>query len=103
MTAAAQKFLAETPLKAMLKISPALLHDCAVKAYELCQGGLFTQAEVIARGLVAADHRDWYYRTLLAVTQQKLGRPADARTTLDEGLTFCPAHPELLALRAALG
>ena len=102
MTPAAQKFLDQTPLTALLPISPALLQDCAAKAYEFCQSQNYTHAEVLARGLVAADHRDWYYRSLLAVCLQKQGRKAEAIQVVEEGLRYRPAHPELVALRAAL-
>jgi Flp pilus assembly protein TadD len=102
MTPAAQNFLDQTPLTALINISPALLQDCAAKAYEFCQSQNYTQAQVLARGLVAADHRDWYYRTLLAVCLQKLGRTAEAIEVVDQGLRYCPGQPDLLALRAAL-
>ena len=102
MTAAAEKFLAERTLTSLLSISRESLSACARKAYELFAAGQYREAEVFGRGLVAADHRDWYYRTLLAATLQKQGRTQDAVAILDEGLTYLPANPDLLALRAVL-
>jgi Flp pilus assembly protein TadD len=102
MTRETQKFIDETPLYQMLKVSPSVLRDCAVQGYELCRSKRFAEAEVIARGLVAADHRHWYFRSLLAVCLVALRRFAEARQVVDEGLRLCPGHRELVALRAAL-
>ena len=101
-TPAAQKLLDRTPLKSLLRIPEAPLLDCAAKAYELCQQGHHAQAEVIGQGLVATDHHNWYYRTLLAVSLSKLGRRVEARHVVDEGLRFHPGQRDLVSLRAAL-
>lgn len=102
MTPAAKKYLDQNPLKAVLGIPEQQLRDCSVRAYECCRDGHYQQAEVIGRGLVAVDHRNWYYRSLLAVSLDKLGRRPEAREVVQEGLRFSPAEPELLKLRAAL-
>jgi hypothetical protein len=99
--AATRKFITETPLTTLLPISAGLLDACTAKAYALCATQAYANAEVISRGLVAAEPGNWYYRTLLAVCLHKLHRRNEAMQVVDVGLRFQPAHPELLALRAA--
>jgi len=100
--AATRKFISETPLTSLLPISAGLLDACTAKAYALCATQAYANAEVISRGLVAAEPANWYYRTLLAVCLHKLHRRHEAMQVVEVGLRFQPAHPELLALRAAL-
>jgi Flp pilus assembly protein TadD len=102
MTRETQKFLDQNPLCKLLAISESVLRDCAIQGYEMCKAGRYADAEVVGRGLVAADHRDWYFRTLLAVPLAKLGRKAEAIQVIDEGLRFHPGHRDLVALRASL-
>jgi Flp pilus assembly protein TadD len=98
----AQTFIDETTLSSLISIDPALLYQAAVTSYECLQNGQLHEAEVISRGLVAANHRFWYYRTLLAVSLQRLGRVAEAIDQTNEGLKYQPGHPDLLALKAVL-
>ena len=100
--AATRKFVTETPLATLLPISAGLLDACTQKAYALCATQAYAQAEVISRGLVAAEPSNWYYRTLLAVCLHKLQRRHEAMQVVEVGLRYQPAHPELLSLRAAL-
>ena len=76
--AATRKFITETPLTSLLPISAGLLDACTAKAYALCATQAYANAEVISRGLVAAEPANWYYRTLLAVCLHKLHRRHEA-------------------------
>jgi hypothetical protein len=89
-------------LQTLFDIDQRTLDDCAKHAYSLLQESAFSQAEVISRGLVAANHRFWYYRTILAVTLQKQGRLAEAIEQVNEGLRYQPGHSELVALKRVL-
>lgn len=100
--AATKKFITETPLITLLPISAGLLDASTAKAYALCATQAYASAEVISRGLVAAEPANWYYRMLLAVCLRKLHRRHEAMQVVEVGLRFQPAHPELIALRAAL-
>ena len=100
--AATRKFITDTPLTSLLPIAAGLLDACTAKAYALCATQAYSSAEVISRGLVAAEPANWYYRTLLAICLSKLHRRHEALQVIEVGLRFQPAHPELLSLRAAL-
>jgi hypothetical protein len=98
----AEQFLDRTTLTMLLDIDPDTLDVARRMAFDLVGNGAFDKAEVISRGLVAADHRFWYYRTLLAVSLQKLGRVGEAIDQVNEGLKYEPGHPELSALKTVL-
>ena len=102
MDTRAQTFVDKTPLASLMETDPVLLDLAAVTAFQYLQNGRAQQAEVISRGLVAANHRFWYYRTLLGFALQRLGRIAEAIQQTDEGLEYQPGQPDLLALKAVL-
>jgi hypothetical protein len=97
-----EQFVDHNTLASLLGTSRAVLNRATTTAYECLQNGQLHEAEVIGRGLVAADHRSWYYRTLLAFTLQRRGRIADAINHVDQGLKYSPGHPDLLTLRSVL-
>jgi Flp pilus assembly protein TadD len=102
MTHDAQTFLEHTTLRQLINVPSALLAACATRAFEHLASGDFDGAEVLARGLIAADHQHWYHHALLVITLQKRGRLREATTHLEEALRHLPAHPELEALGASL-
>jgi hypothetical protein len=102
MPTAVQDFLDSTPMRAILGIPTEVLDQFMATAFQLYQGGRYPEAEVICRGLLAADHRYWYPYSLYASTLQKLGRFQEAVAQVDLGLKYEPGHPKLLALREAI-
>lgn len=102
MTKQAQEFLTRTPLCQLMPIPTGALESCVLRTHELLCSGDPATAEILARGLVAADHTHWYHRALLAIALQMLGRRAEALEVVDEGLALVPADAELRALRACL-
>lgn len=94
--------MADLPLRVSAQIPNDVLDLCRRTAYELYKGRNYQQAEVVCRGLLAADHLDWYHHALAAACLQKLGRFPEALTLVDEGLRHLPGQPRLLGLRAAI-
>jgi hypothetical protein len=102
MDTRAQTFVDETTLASLMDTDPAVYEFATITAFECLRNGQSHQAEVISRGLVAADHRFWYYRTLLGFALQRLGRVGEAIEQMDLGLKYNPGHSDLLALKAVL-
>jgi tetratricopeptide (TPR) repeat protein len=101
-TGSAREFLERTTIRELVDMPQQALDECLSMAYRLYSQGRFAQAEVMCRGLVAADHRYWYAHALLAATLQKLGRFREALAEVDEGLRHEPGNDKLLAQRAHL-
>ena len=102
MKYAAEKFLLENSLKSLLNLPAGVLEVCFSKGRALYRAGQYGEAEVLARGLVAADHSNTAYRVLLAGSLHKLGRSAQAVRVVEEGLRHFPGDRELASVRAAL-
>ena len=83
-------------------IAPEALDTCRMTGYELYKARNYVQAELVCRGLVAADQHNWYHHSLLAATLQKMGRYAEAIAQVEEGLRYLPEQPRLLSLRTAI-
>ena len=83
-------------------IPAEVLEVCRHTAYQLYRNRHYHQAEAVCRGLVAADHLDWYHHSLLAATLQKQGRFSEALAQVDQGLRTLKVEPRLLRLRAAI-
>ena len=95
-------FLERTPLRALFDIPPALIDQARALAYECHRGGRHEQAELLCRGLLAADHRCWWTYGLYAATLRDTGRHAQALKMVGQGLRYEPAQATLHALRAEL-
>src|SRR5262245_65352238 len=101
MSTAAERYLEATPMRAILGIPPEVLDEFMAIAFQLYKGGRYPEAEIVCRGLLAADHRYWYPYSLYAATLQKMGRFGEALAEVDQGLRYEPGQPKLLALREA--
>ncbi len=99
MPSAAKAYLEATPLKTILNIPTEVLDHVMATAYQLYQRGCYPQAEVMCRGLLAADHRYWWSHSLYAATLHKMGRHAEALKQVDLGLHYEPRQAKLVALR----
>ena len=102
MSTAAHRYLEATPMRALLGIPTEVLDQFMAIAFQLYKDGRYPQAEIVCRGLLAADHRYWYPYSLYAATLQKMGRFGEAIAQLDQGLRHEPGQPKLLALREAI-
>ena len=60
-----------TPAATLLAVSHATLDQLMATAYLLHRDGHCFQAEVICRGMLAAEPRYWYAAALLAATLEK--------------------------------
>ena len=72
LSPAARKFLEETTMKSIFGISDEALDAVMALAYQLYQVGRYAEAEVLCRGLIAADHRYWWSYSLYAATLHRL-------------------------------
>jgi predicted Zn-dependent protease len=79
---------------------PADVLKCGTTAaYDYLQAGLYDRAIEMARGLVAADTTNWYYRHLLANALYRKNDGKAALEVIDAGLKFAPNSAELSELR----
>jgi Flp pilus assembly protein TadD len=99
---AARRFLEETTMKSIFGISDAALDTVMALAYQLYQVGRYAEAEVLCRGLVAADHKYWWSYSLYAATLRRLGRFTEALAQLEKGLAYEPNEPKLLFMRSEI-
>jgi predicted Zn-dependent protease len=103
LTPAARRFLEETTMKSIFGITDEALDAVMALAYQLYQVGRYADAEVLCRGLVAADHKYWWSYSLYAATLRRLGRLREALEELDKGLAYEPNEPKLLFMRREIG
>jgi predicted Zn-dependent protease len=83
-------------------ITDDVLRECARIAFNYLDVGRPIEAEVVAKGLVAADRRNAYYRTLLGTALLRKGQRKDALEVVNKGLEYNPGDRDLEALRAVL-
>ena len=102
LTPAARQFLEETTMKSLLGIPDQALDAIMALAYQLYQVGRYADAEVLCRGLLAADHKYWWSYSLYAATLRRLGRLREALAQLDKGLAYEPNEPKLLFMRGEI-
>lgn len=96
---AARRFLEQTTMKSIFGISDEALDAVMALAYQLYRTGRYPEAEVLCRGLVAADHTYWWSYSLYAATLRRLGRLPEALAALEKGLAHEPNEPKLLFMR----
>jgi predicted Zn-dependent protease len=89
-------------LRAELGITDDVLTVCARTVYDLLKAGRPEEAAKAAKGLVVADKKNAYYRTLLATALLRKGDYKAALAVVDEGLTHQPGHADLSTLRTSL-
>jgi tetratricopeptide (TPR) repeat protein len=102
LSPAARKFLEETTMKSIFGISDEALDAVMALAYQLYQVGRYDEAEVLCRGLIAADHRYWWSYSLYAATLRRLGQLREALAEREKGLTYEPNEPKLLFMRGEI-
>ena len=103
LTPAARQFLEETTMKSIFGITDQALDAVMALAYQLYQVGRYPDAEVLCRGLIAADHKYWWSYSLYAATLRRLGKLEEALEALAKGLQYEPNEPKLLFMRAEIG
>jgi predicted Zn-dependent protease len=94
--------LVSTPLTSILSIPNEVLDQAMAMAYQLYRERRYEDAEIMCRGLLAADPTYWWSYSLYAATLQKLGRVREALTMVTLGLRHEPNQPKLVALRDEL-
>ena len=98
----ARQFLEETTMKSIFGITDEALDAIMALAYQLYLVGRYIEAEVLCRGLVAADHKYWWSYSLYAATLRRLGRLQEALAQLEKGLAYEPREPKLLLMRGEI-
>ncbi len=93
-------FLEMTPMRAILGIPSEVLDEAMAQAWKLYQAGRYHDAEILCKGLLAADHRYWWAYSLYAAVLRKQGRLREALIQTEAGLRYEPGQPKLLAMRA---
>jgi predicted Zn-dependent protease len=81
------------------EIPKQLMLMAAERTYDLLNAEQYDEALVMAEGLVAADDKNPYYRTLLGTVLLKRRQLKKALAIVDDGLKFAPNDAELAALR----
>jgi predicted Zn-dependent protease len=89
-------------LREEVGITDDVLIECARATYNMLDAGRPAEAAVMAKGLVAADRRNPYYRSLLGTALMRGGKRAEALEVVDQGLQYAPGDKDLVALRSAL-
>lgn len=102
MSNAAAQFLEQTPMRALLDIPSAFLDQARALAYRCYQAARYEEAEILCKGLLAADHRSWWPYSLYAAVLRNQGRLREALAQIDAGLRYEPAQPKLLAMKTEL-
>lgn len=96
---AAHAFLKRNPLRTLLGMPAEYLDQAMALAYRAYQARSFDEAEIICRGLLAADPSYWWAYSLYAATLLKQGKPREALAQIDLGLGHEPDQPKLLAMK----
>ena len=91
-----------TSLAEEFNIPEAVLKQAAQMAYDLLTADQLDDAVVLARGLVAADEGNWYYRSLLGTALYRKRELKSALEIVDDGLKFQPGQEDLTALRRSI-
>ena len=89
-------------MKSLLGIPDQALDAVMALAYQLYQAGRYQEAEVLCRGLIAADQTYWWSYSLFAATLRRLGKLREALDALETGLRYEPHQPKLLYMRAEI-
>ena len=102
LSPAARQFLEQTTMKSIFGITDEALDTVMALAYQLYQVGRYPEAEVLCRGLIAADHKYWWSYSLYAATLRRLGKLREALGELEKGLAYEPNEPKLLFMRGEI-
>jgi hypothetical protein len=81
-------------------LAPEVMSACRSVAWDCYKARDLVRAEIIARGLVSCDDRDWYHHALLAATLRKQRRFREALAQIDAGLALLPGNADLVVLRS---
>jgi predicted Zn-dependent protease len=97
-----QAFLDRTPMRAILGIPDEILDQAMAVAYQAYRASQYDDAEVLCKGLLAADHRYWWVYSLYAAVLRNQGRLEEALVQVECGLRYEPQQPKLVAMRKEL-
>ena len=100
MKSTAELFVENTPARLLAGIPPEVLDQAMAQAFSLFQAGDYARAEILCRGLLAADHTYWWAYSLYAAVLTKQGQLRGAFAMCEAGLKHEPGQPKLLAMRA---
>jgi hypothetical protein len=95
VTLSIETYLDETSLREILAVPESLLTLCSQAAYRLFQDGAYEQVAEVCRGLIAADHRNWYPHALSALALERQGRIVEALQQTILGLRLAPNESPL--------
>ncbi len=102
MSHPANEFLERTTMRELFDLPARFLDQAMAVAYQCYQTGRYQEAEVLCKGLLAADHRYWWAYSLYAAVLRKLGRTDEALTQVEQGLRHEPAQPKLIQMKNQL-
>jgi hypothetical protein len=80
-------------------IPAQILNQAASAAYAFILTYDLDNAIGMARGLVAADATNWYFRELLGTALFRNGNRTEALEVIEEGLAYAPESAKLVDLR----
>ncbi len=90
------------PMRALLVLRDEDLDAARNAAHQLFTADRLAEAEILCRGLLAADPSDPWAFILYVGTLFRMGRLHDALATAEEGLRHHPGLPRLTAMRGKL-
>lgn len=89
-------------MRAVLGIPDEILDHAMAVAYRAYRAGQYEDAEVLCKGLLAADHRYWWVYSLYAAVLRNQGRVREALVQVECGLRYEPDQPKLITMRDEL-
>lgn len=99
MEAAERLATGQSTLAEFLGLDRKQLYEVAGRAYGLMNSGRLEEAQVIYRGLVAADPTDSVFRCHLGAVELRRGHAAEAEAEFDAALRFNRANVDALSGR----
>src|SRR5262245_12147688 len=96
---AVHEFLERTPMRALLGIPDEIPDQAMAVAYQAYRASQYRDAEVLCKGLLAADDRYWWVYSLYAAVLRNQGRVHEALVQIECGLRHEPGQQKLVAMR----
>jgi tetratricopeptide (TPR) repeat protein len=102
MPVTAEEYFEKRPLRDLLAMPDAYLDQAMAQAFQLFSARRYDEAEIMCRGILAADPKYWYAYALHAMTLVRRGRLDEALSRVEKALAYEPAQEKLLGLMAEI-
>lgn len=102
MPVTAEEYFEKRPLRDLLAMPDAYLDQAMAQAFQLFGARRYDDAEILCRGILAADPKYWYAYALHAMTLVRRGNLGEALARVERALEHEPGEEKLLALRSEI-